>query len=136
MVVYTPCILDPVNGIATINLTLPEGLFCSDVMVDPSESPALPCPALPCPALPILLNQLYNSYLCSSSSMLLQIYAFTPGPPRLAYQRACQPMLYNIDTFLSEGLSSEPAEVLVLQLIAVSQLPLFNEYHRYRLERY
>lgn len=49
MVVYTPCILDPVGGIATVNLTLPEGLFCSDVMVDPSDSPALRCPALPSP---------------------------------------------------------------------------------------
>ena len=40
--VYTPALLDPEAGLRTFNITLPEGTFCSDTMVDPSKysSPA------------------------------------------------------------------------------------------------
>ncbi|KAA6426725.1 MAG: hypothetical protein FRX49_03835 [Trebouxia sp. A1-2] len=37
IVVYTPALLDPEAGIRTFNITLPEGTFCSDVMIDPSQ---------------------------------------------------------------------------------------------------
>ena len=77
MVVYTPCILDPVGGIATFNITLPNGFFCSDTMVDPSET--LPCPATAGPALrcrprpfmpcPAVYNYIKNMQQCSLTSV-------------------------------------------------------------------
>lgn len=44
-----------------------------------------------------------------------QLHVVTPAPPRAAYHRACQHMLYYTNTFLSVGLSSESATVLILQ---------------------
>ncbi len=40
IVVYTPALLDPEAGIRTFNITLPEGTFCSDIMIDPSKRQA------------------------------------------------------------------------------------------------
>lgn len=35
--VYTPCLLDPEAGLRTLNITLPEGTFCTDIGADPSK---------------------------------------------------------------------------------------------------
>ncbi len=48
IVVYTPALLDPEAGIRTFNITLPEGTFCSDVMIDPSKHKAFWPTCVPC----------------------------------------------------------------------------------------
>jgi len=48
IVVYTPALLDPGAGIRTFNITLPEGTFCSDVMIDPSKRQAFWHTFVPC----------------------------------------------------------------------------------------
>ena len=50
IVVYTPALLDPEAGIRTFNITLPEGTFCSDVMIDPSKHKNLWRTCVPCNA--------------------------------------------------------------------------------------
>ncbi len=48
IVVYTPALLDPEAGIRAFNITLPEGTFCSDVMIDPSKRKAFWHTCVPC----------------------------------------------------------------------------------------
>ena len=48
IVVYTPALLDPEAGIRTFNITLPEGTFCSDIMIDPSKRQAFWHTCIPC----------------------------------------------------------------------------------------